>query len=518
MKKITSVFIALSLISGVVVPISAYDSLDRIQEKSEKETSKLTNGIYSIDTRINGLSLEPGIVSYTGEEAVLTNAKENKDSQKWVLSEVSKGAFAIVSAIDGRALGVEYKEDLDEARVVLSDYENSINQKWVFKKTDDGFYTIHSCISSDYVLQYGNPKGIMLSKSTKNIYQTFKVKFERATFQPSEIESSIEKVHVDSQSSDKGSFSISVEGVESNAMVSGLKIEVIPKGKKKKSKVYYYKSEGETDFYKTIRAVDFDYLSGKYQIKLSLILDGVYESEIGTYTCDVSDPYAGMEKRIQNMISENTNSKEIWQVSFMDLKRNKEININSNKNLSMNLIKLFVMGAIYNQIDSFDRDVVEATVKDMMITDSDIAMGDIFSILGNGDYKAGAEVVTNWANEQGYEDVYASTLYTENKCSAINASQFLKDLSSNKYAYSEEMLSILEQAGPQKIITSVIPNTVKTGSKAGVMNYTVNDSAIIYSANGDYVLTVMATGVSSPSNSQGLIQSISKEFYNFLND
>lgn len=517
-----SVLIAFSVVSGVTIPINAYENLDKIQEKTAKESNKLVSGIYSIDTRINGLSLEPGVVQSTGEEAVLTNTKEDKNSQKWFFSETTKGAFTIVSAVNGKALTAEYKDDLDDAVIKLADYNDDLSQKWVFKKDDDGFYSIHSCVSSDYVLQYGNPKGIMISKSTKNIYQTFKLDFVRETMQPSEIKSSVENVSVDSVSSENGTFNVCLNGIESNAMITGLKVEVRPEGKNKKSKVYYAQSDDYENFSQTIRAADFNYASGEYEVKLTLELEGVYFSEIGTYTCNVTDPFKGMEKRITRYISENTGANESWQVSFMDLTRNKEISINSKKDLSMNVIKLFVMGAVYDSYNELceksSKETINTALQEMIILDSDIALGNLFYLLGDGNYDDGANIVTKWANDQGYEEVVVSTQYTEDYCSAENASQFMADLYAKKYKKSEDMLSLLEQQGTIRIITSIIPSDVKTGSKAGMMGVTINDSAIIYSPNGDYVLTVMSTGVSSASYTQAIIQNISQEFYSFLND
>lgn len=505
---------------GCVNPIYAND-LVKVNTKVESSKSEgIKTGIYSIDTKINGLSLEMTNSDQTGNQVILAE-KDKKESQYWYVSKVGNGKYSIISVISGKALGISYKKDLTKAHFVMTEYNGSVNQKWLIKKVEEGVYTITSCVSDDFVIQAGNQM-LTVSRGNNNIYQSFKFEYIRNIIDEDKLESSVESVNVSKKSTEQGSFTVEIDGPESNAIVSSAIIKVYPEKNKKKAQTFYVPKNEEGNFVKVIRSSDFEYESGTYVVNLKLLLDGVIVSEIGDYKCKVADTFKMLETNVQELIGANPTQNQVWQISYRDLSHKKEFDYECQKSPSAGMIKMFIMAAAYDNYDeickSYAKEVVDNTLLNMVALDRNDCMGSVYSFLGEGDFDKGAEAVTEWAKENGYTDVEASTIFDQNFCSAKDASQFLVDLYNKKYKHSEAMLNILSKQAIKNLIPGVIPADVKTANKTGVYGFSVNDSAIVYSPNGDYVLTIMSDGIRSLNQAQQLVRLISQDVYKFLNE
>lgn len=186
---------------------------------------------------------------------------------------------------------------------------------------------------------------------------------------------------------------------------------------------------------------------------------------------------------------------------------------------SASVIKIFIMGAVYDRIcyPTEDMEPIAYTegyegelrsLLEAMITVSDnTAANRLIEILGEGDFTAGAGVVNKFAEEHGYNGVHVGRRFLDsqptddNYISAAACRKFLSDIYRGKLVCeeaSEKMLTIMKGQTVKYKIPSGLPEGFSSANKTGEMpeGYGLgcieNDAAVIFSPYGDYVLVVLS--------------------------
>ena len=243
------------------------------------------------------------------------------------------------------------------------------------------------------------------------------------------------------------------------------------------------------------------------------------------YSFDKNDgtllnPLASLLSQIQNYINGNKYSSDIWNVSLRVLGLNGDLLYNNRKQQSASLMKLFVMGAIYQNYESmcssFGKSIIDSNLHAMITWSSNDAWVYLVSCLGYGNYSSGINNLRNWCNSKGYNETEMLGVPYGNYTSVRDTMNIISDMANNKLRYSSEMISLLKQQTRTSKIPAGIPAGIVTGNKTGELDNTENDVAIVYAPKGTYILSVMSTSLTSTAHAREMIRTISSMVYQYL--
>ena len=227
-----------------------------------------------------------------------------------------------------------------------------------------------------------------------------------------------------------------------------------------------------------------------------------------------------------------------WSVYICDLADGSEATINDSPMQAASLIKLFIMGAVYENYDSLSQQYGSATLDSYltpMITVSDNdAANSLVSCLGGGDSTAGMQKVNSFCQSHGYTNtsmgrlLLASNEFGDNYTSAYDCGKFLKEIyqicsgttQTPSLLHAEEMYSLLKQQQRTNKIPAALPEGVSVANKTGELSNVENDAGILYNAQGgnDLVIVFLSQNLSSPGEAQNTIAQLSRSIYLYYND
>ena len=125
-----------------------------------------------------------------------------------------------------------------------------------------------------------------------------------------------------------------------------------------------------------------------------------------------------------------------WAVYVCDLKTGAEGSINDHRMQAASLIKLYIMGAVYENYDrlisQYGQDTIDANLYSMITVSDNDAANALTTYLGSGDASAGMQTVNNYCLEHGYTTssmgrlLLHSNEFGDNYTSVSNCGAFLK--------------------------------------------------------------------------------------------
>lgn len=217
-----------------------------------------------------------------------------------------------------------------------------------------------------------------------------------------------------------------------------------------------------------------------------------------------------------------------WSVYVQELKTGESIAINDKPMYAASLIKLFAMGAAYEQIkDGHLNEEYAYGLMYNMITLSDNNAFDSINELMQENY------LSDWLMQNGFWDttyvhglgdgvVYEGKRSPDgdNFTSAKDVGKLLEKIYRGELVsahYSEEMANILKDQQTTTKIPAGLPEGVVYGNKTGETDNVCHDSAIVYSDGADYVLVVMANAPDEAWTCDSYITDISRIVYEYFN-
>lgn len=247
------------------------------------------------------------------------------------------------------------------------------------------------------------------------------------------------------------------------------------------------------------------------------------------------DATEGMEElkvRLETMLLEYEGD---WAVYVSDLRNKEYLEINSHAVKSASLIKLYIMGAVLEQVELGnlkDDKRLEKLLKKMITVSDNEASNELVRMLSpdGTNHPEGMEVVNAFAQAGGYgdtsqgrdmQDVREVPVEGENHTSVRDCGHFLENVyygTCVSAEASEKMLGLLKKQKRTWKIPAGVPEGVVTANKTGELKDTENDAAIIYSPGGDYILCVTATGLSDTEAAEKNIANISAVVYQYINE
>ena len=220
-----------------------------------------------------------------------------------------------------------------------------------------------------------------------------------------------------------------------------------------------------------------------------------------------------------------------WSVFVSDLINETEGSINDQTMQAASLIKLYIMGAIYENYDQiigqYGKDSVDSNLHSMIIVSDNDAANTLTTYLGGGNSSAGMQAVNSFCQEHGYTQTHmgrmllASNDQDDNYTSVNDCGHFLIEVykeEESSYAHASDMYALLKAQTRQNKIPAMLPNGVKTANKTGELDNVENDAGIIYDAANDLVIVFMSQNLSSAGNAQNTIASLSRTIYDYYNN
>ena len=220
-----------------------------------------------------------------------------------------------------------------------------------------------------------------------------------------------------------------------------------------------------------------------------------------------------------------------WSVFVSDLINETEGSINDQTMQAASLIKLYIMGAIYENYDQiigqYGKDSVDSNLHSMITVSDNDAANTLTTYLGGGDSAAGMQAVNSFCQEHGYTQTHmgrmllASNDQDDNYTSVNDCGHFLIEVykeEESSYAHASDMYALLKAQTRQNKIPAMLPDGVKTANKTGELDNVENDAGIIYDAANDLVIVFMSQNLSSAGNAQNTIASLSRTIYDYYNN
>ena len=245
-----------------------------------------------------------------------------------------------------------------------------------------------------------------------------------------------------------------------------------------------------------------------------------------------------MDTLISQINSQLPTGNGSWSVYICDLAVGSEASINDTPMQAASLIKLFIMGAVYENYDALSQQYGSAALDGYltpMITVSDNdAANSLVSCLGGGDSTAGMQKVNSFCQAHGYTStsmgrlLLASNEFGDNYTSAYDCGKFLKEIyqicagtaQSQSLSHAEDMYALLKQQQRSNKIPAALPEGVSVANKTGELSDVENDAGILYNTQGgnDLVIVFLSQNLTSAGDAQSTIAQLSRSIYLYYND
>ena len=253
------------------------------------------------------------------------------------------------------------------------------------------------------------------------------------------------------------------------------------------------------------------------------------ESEGGSvFGSSASSETAGTDEKLQGVLSNLAlpAGNGTWSVYVCDLVNNTEGAIQDARMQAASLIKLYIMGAVYENYDSiiaqYGQSSVDSNLYSMITVSDNDAANTLVSYLGGGDSSAGMTVVNDFCSEKGYSSTHmgrlllASNQYDDNYTSVSECGHFLKEVyegSKESDVHAQAEFDLLAAQTRRNKIPAQMPAGVSIANKTGELSDVENDAGIIYNSSNDLIIVFMSENVLQPGTAQSTIASLSRQIY-----
>lgn len=241
---------------------------------------------------------------------------------------------------------------------------------------------------------------------------------------------------------------------------------------------------------------------------------------------------ASTDERIERLLPQVQSSlpsgNGSWSVYICDLETNSEGSISSHGMQAASLIKLFIMGAVYENYEllsqQYGQSAVDSYLHSMITVSDNDAANALVNYLGGGDSSVGMQVVNNYCAAHDYKDTVMGRLLLQSKengdniTSVSDCGHFLKEVyekNDEKDEAGMAMFSLLAAQTRRNKIPAQMPEGVSVANKTGELSDVENDAGILYDTSNDLVLVFMSENLSQVGGAQSTIASISRSIYDY---
>ena len=254
-----------------------------------------------------------------------------------------------------------------------------------------------------------------------------------------------------------------------------------------------------------------------------------------TFTDNSDSSMDNLLNQVQSLLPTDNGT---WSVYVCNLAKNTEGAINDQQMQAASLIKLYIMGAVYEDYDSlsttYGKETLDNNLNSMITVSDNDAANKLVNCLGGGDDAAGMARVNKFCQDHGYTSTSMGRLLLadnsngDNYTSAKDCGNFLKTIyqidkgtvSSDTLAGAEYMYRLLKMQTRTNKIPAQMPADVKVANKTGELDNVENDAGIIYdTAKGiDLVVCFMSQDLNDTTAAQNTIAQDSRAIYGYYNE
>lgn len=242
------------------------------------------------------------------------------------------------------------------------------------------------------------------------------------------------------------------------------------------------------------------------------------------------DPLTILLSDVEAMLAECDGD---WSVYVKNLDTDASFAIGNDKMVSASLIKLFIMAAVYEELDAGTlartQDITNQLTQMITISHNE-ASNELVAALGGGDFQAGMQHINDYAASHGFPDTeqqrdmkdsrpvpIPEQNYTSVQDCGVLLEQIYRKTCVSEEADAEMLALLLAQTRRSKIPAG-IPDLCEIANKTGELSDTENDVAIVFSPACDYILCVMSNNLSDTAAAQAMIREISSVVYGYFNE
>lgn len=224
-----------------------------------------------------------------------------------------------------------------------------------------------------------------------------------------------------------------------------------------------------------------------------------------------------------------------WSVYVKNLTTGDAFTINNVPMKSASVMKLFVLGTVYEAIENEELERTQEVVDlitTMICDSSNEATNRLLSMLGEGSYADGIQQVNEYISGQGYSSLThefngfndpAATVDPDhnNQISAADCGLLLERVYRRTFgsrSVCNEVEELMLNQNTRYKIPGGLPEEASVGNKTGEMSTVENDVAIIYGDKSDYILCVLSQDWDSGDTAITHIQEISYLVYQFFDN
>ena len=254
-----------------------------------------------------------------------------------------------------------------------------------------------------------------------------------------------------------------------------------------------------------------------------------------TFTDNSDDSLDNLLNQVQTLLPQDNGT---WSVYVCNLSLDSDGVINDTPMQAASLIKLYIMGAVYENYDSLAQshstDELDSNISSMITVSDNDAANALVNWLGNGDDGAGMAKVNEFCQNHDFTSTQMNRMLLsgnengDNYTSVRDCGTFLKEIyqisngtiSDSTLPNAEAMYYQLKMQQRKTKIPAQLPEGVHTANKTGELDTVENDAAIIFdTAKGiNLIVCFMSQDLTDTEAARQTIAADARAIYGYYNE
>lgn len=242
---------------------------------------------------------------------------------------------------------------------------------------------------------------------------------------------------------------------------------------------------------------------------------------------------SNLQPQLQEQLNQLNATNGKWSIYTCNLTTNAECSAYNQKMQAASLIKLYIMGCVYENYEALsasnDADTIDTLLRSMITVSDNDAANRLIEMLGNGDSTSGMDKVNDFCQKHGFRDTHMGRLLLDsnsnddNYTSVEDCGKFLKAIykGDSSFKNTESMYALLKDQEIKTKIPVGIPtvNGAKVANKTGELGDVENDAGIIYDTpRNDFIICVMSEDLANTEGARSSIAELSRQLYGYFNE